>query len=162
MTSQAQPKGAGTSDDGTASVTIVAPLQVIKDQDIDFGVIAPNVTASSTVQTYSQEDFSSHCGDELVCILPGNRAIFKVIGEPERYIKVSNPGSIMIYNETGDTMRVDSFSGAGSTNDLNWGGVNTIGSDGFTDINIGAKLHVNPQQMPGTYIGDFTLTFEYE
>lgn len=155
----------GSSDpefEGNAGAVIINGLRVIKRQDLDFGVIAPSLTASSTVKTYRGKNNYSICGAELTCLEPGNRARFTVIGESSRVVKISNPGSIYIFDGNGNNMLVDDFVGAGSGNDTDWRGWQRLRTSGISRFNVGAKLHVKPNQPKGNYVGTFTLTFEYE
>jgi len=155
----------GSSDpefEGNAGAVIINGLRVIKRQDLDFGVIAPSLTVSSTVKTYRGRNNSSVCGTELTCLEPGNRARFTVIGETDRVVKISNPGSIYIFDGDGNNMLVDDFVGAGSGNDTEWRGWQRLRNSGISRFNVGARLHVKPNQPKGNYVGTFTLTFEYE
>ena len=93
---------------------------------------------------------------------PGNRARFTVIGEADRIVKISNPGSIYIFDGNGNDMLVDNFVGAGSGNDTEWRGWQRLRQSGISRFNVGARLHVKPNQPKGNYVGTFTLTFEYE
>jgi len=163
---QTGPNYAGGSADpdfeGNAGAVIINGLNIIKRQDLDFGVIAPSLTEAGTVRTRRGSNFSSVCSAELTCLEPGNRARFTVVGEPRRYYTISNPGQIWIKDGAGNRMRVDTFFGAGSGNDTEWRGLQRLRDSGLTRFNVGAVLHVNPNQPPGTYTGTFTLTVEYQ
>jgi len=155
----------GSSDpefDGNAGAVIINGLRVIKRQDLDFGTIAPSLTQLDTVKTYRGKNNSSVCGPALTCFKPGNRARFTVIGEAERIVTISNPGSIYIYDDLGNNMLVDNFVGAGSGNDTEWRGWQRLRPSGISRFNVGATLHVKPNQPRGDYIGSFTLNFDYE
>jgi len=163
---QDDPDYAGGSADpefeGNAGAVIINGLRVIKRQDLDFGVIAPSLTQSGTVKVNRNRNFNSVCSAELTCLEPGNRARFTVVGEPLRYYTIADPGQIWISNGANSVMRVDTFFGAGSGNETTWRGWQRLRSSGLTRFNVGAILHVNPNQPRGTYTGTFTITVEYQ
>jgi len=158
----AQSGSADPEFDGNAGGVIINGLRVIKRQDLDFGTIAPNLTLSDTVQTYRGKNNYSVCGSNLTCLEAGNRARFTVIGEPDRLVSISNPGSIYIYDSQGNNMIVDDFVGAGSGNDTAWRGWQRLRPSGVSRFNVGATLHVKPNQPRGEYVGSFILNFAYE
>lgn len=162
VSAAAQSGSADPEFEGNAGAVVINGLQVIKRQDLDFGVIAPSLTQTSTVHVNRGRNFDSICGVDLVCFEPGNRARFTVIGEGSRVVTISNPGSIWIYDDVGNRMYVDNFVGAGSGNNTNWRGWQRLRSSGISRFNVGATLHVNPNQPRGTYIGSFILNFEYQ
>ncbi len=148
--------------DSAAGANLIAPLQINKVDDLYFGVIAPSLTTASTVQVLRSELNMSICGAELTCFEPGNRSQFVITGEANKFVTLSNPGSITVSNENGDTMVVDSFVGGGAADDTYWGGRRLIESDGSVGFKIGAKLYVGANQPIGAYTGTFTITAEYE
>lgn len=148
--------------EGNAGAIVINGLNIIKSQDLDFGVIAPNLIQAGTVRVRRGKNYTSVCSTELTCFEPGNRARYTVTGEPLRYYTISDPGSITISNGAGSTMMVDTFFGAGSANDTVWRGWQRLRSSGLTRFNVGAVLHVNPNQPIGIYTGTYTLTVEYQ
>lgn len=148
--------------EGNAGAVIINGLEVIKRQDLDFGTIAPSLTEADTVRTLRGSNNSSICGVSLTCLAPGNRARFTVIGEAERLVSISNPGSIYIYDGAGNDMLVDNFVGAGSGNDTDWRGWQRLRPSGISRFNVGATLNVKPNQPRGDYVGSFILNFDYE
>ncbi len=158
----AQSGSADPEFEGNAGGVIINGLEVIKRQDLDFGVIAPSLTVTDTVKTYRGRNNYSVCGSNLTCLQPGNRARFTVIGEAERIVSISNPGSIYIYDGQGNNMLVDQFVGAGSGNDTEWRGWQRLRPSGISRFNVGATLHVKPNQPRGEYVGTFVLNFDYQ
>ena len=157
--------GGGSADpefEGNAGAIVINGLNIIKRQDLDFGVIAPNLTQAGTVRVHRGRNYTSVCSSELTCFEPGNRARYTVTGQPLRYYTISDPGSITISNGAGSTMLVDTFFGAGSGNETVWRGWQRLRSSGLTRFNVGAVLHVNPNQPVGVYTGTYTLTVEYQ
>lgn len=161
-TSAAQSGSSDPEFEGNAGAVIINGLRVIKRQDLHFGVIAPSLTESGTVKTNRGRNRDSICGATLTCLEPGNRARFTVIGEAHRVVTISDPGSIWIADAAGNQMLVDNFTGAGSGNNTDWRGWQRLRPSGISRFNVGATLHVNPNQPPGTYLGQFTINFEYQ
>ncbi|MEL6257457.1 MAG: DUF4402 domain-containing protein [Pseudomonadota bacterium] len=147
---------------GDMGAVILNGLRVQLRQDLDFGVIAPSLTQTGTVFVRRGKNRTSECSTELTCLETGNRARFTVIGEPERVVTITDPVEIIIENSNGATMRIDGFVGAGSGNDTEWRGRQTLKSSGISRFNVGATLHVAANQEPGDYIGTFPIVVEYE
>ena len=161
----ANAQAGGSADpefEGNAGAIIINGLRVIKRQDLYFGTIAPSLTEFGTVKTNRHRNNDSECGPTLTCFEPGNRARFTVIGEPNRIVTISDPGSIQISDGAGNQMTVDTFFGAGSSNNSTWRGWQRLRNSGISRFNVGAILHVKPNQPRGDYVGTFTLTFEYQ
>ena len=155
----------GSSDPefpGNAGVVILNGLKVNKRQDLSFGTIAPDTAQASTVQVYRGKNKDSVCGASLTCLSKGNRARFTLVGTPNQYVNISNPSIIYLYDGAGHQMTVDTFVGAGSGNDTQWLGYQLTRTNGLSRFNVGAVLHVKANQTPGTYVGTFTINFDYQ
>lgn len=155
----------GSSDpefEGNSGAIIINGLRITKRQDLDFGVIAPSLTQPGTVLVNRGRNFRSECSPELTCFEPGNRARYTVVGEPLRYYTIADPGQIWIEDDSGNRMLVDTFFGAGSGNDSEWRGWQRLRGSGLARFNVGAVLHINPNQPVGMYRGTFTITVEYQ
>lgn len=159
----AQDGGSADPDfEGNAGAIVINGLSVIKRQDLDFGTIAPSRTLAGTVKVNRGRNNESECSVELTCFEPGTRARFTVVGEPNRYYTISDPGQITLSDGSNNTMLVDTFFGAGSGNDTEWRGLQRLRATGIARFNAGAVLHVKPNQPPGVYTGSFTLTVDYQ
>lgn len=157
--------GGGSADpefEGNAGAVIINGLRIIKRQDLDFGIIAPSLTQPGTVRVNRGRNNDSECSVELTCLQEGNRARYTVIGEPLRYYNISDPGQIWVEDNANNRMLVDTFFGAGSGNNSTWRGWQRLRSSGLTRFNVGAILHVNPNQPRGAYAGTFIITVEYQ
>ncbi len=149
-------------DDAAAGAAVITPLQIIKTTDLDFGIIAPRLTAADTVKVLRNDPYISVCGAELTCFASGGRGNFKVTGEPFASFTLSNPGSITVSDGAGNSMLVDSFIGGGSSTNDYWGGGATFDATGISHMHVGATLYVGANQPVGTYVGTFTVTAEYQ
>ncbi|MEO0882853.1 MAG: DUF4402 domain-containing protein [Pseudomonadota bacterium] len=154
--------GADPEFEGNVGGIIVNGLAINTVQDLDFGTIVPNAALPGTVLVRRGSNNNSECSVELICLTPGTRARYRVTGEPLRVVEYSNPTQITISNAAGDTMIVDTFTGAGSGNDVTYRGFQTLRSSGLARFNVGATLNVNPDQPLGTYTGTFTITATYQ
>jgi len=155
----------GSSDpefEGNAGAVILNGLSVIKRQDLYFGVIAPSLTLPSTVKVNRGRNNDSICDPELTCLRPGARARFTIIGEPNMFVTIDDPGEVTIFDDAGNQMQVTDFTGAGSSNNTDWRGWQKLRNGGFSRFNVGALLHVKPNQPPGEYTGTFTITVNYQ
>ncbi|MEM1105665.1 MAG: DUF4402 domain-containing protein [Pseudomonadota bacterium] len=148
--------------EGNAGAIVINGLSVIERQDLDFGVIAPSVTTPGTVKVNRGSNNDMDCSTDLTCLEIGHRARFNVVGEPDRYYTITNPGQVTIVDGGGNFMTVDGFFGAGSGNDTEWRGLQKLRPTGIARFNVGAVLHVKANQPPGTYAGTFVLTIEYQ
>ena len=151
-----------SSISGDGSAAIRPALAVDFYQELYFGIIVPSQSVSSTVQVLRGSNNSSICGAGLTCLEPGNRARYLVTGAPGHSFSITDPGSIFIDDGNGNSMLVDLFVGAGSGNDNTYGGTRVIRPNGTNRQNIGATLHINPNQPAGFYSGSYTITANYE
>ncbi|MEO0548527.1 MAG: DUF4402 domain-containing protein [Pseudomonadota bacterium] len=148
--------------EGNAGAIVINGLTLTKRQDLYFGTIAPSLTEFGTVSVRRGSNNSSICGSTLVCLANGTRARFTVTGTPLQFVNITDPGSIEIYDGSGNSMTVDTFVGAGSGNDTEWRGWQKLRSSGISRFNVGANLTVKPNQPRGLYTGSFTVTVEYQ
>lgn len=156
--------GGGADPDfiGNTGAIVINGLSVTNYQDLYFGVIAPSLTEFGIVQVKRGSNNNSVCDVNLVCLQNGTRARYKVVGTPRLYVNISDPGSITVSDGSGNTMTVDTFTGAGSGNDTAWRGWQRLRSTGISRFNVGANLHVKPNQPPGHYTGTFVVSVDYQ
>lgn len=154
--------GSATTGTNDGSANILPTLEVTFLQQLDFGTIAPSLTSASTVQVLRGRNNSSVCGPGLTCFEPGNRARIRVTGAAGQLFSITDPGSTTLSDGAGNSMRVDLFVGAGSRNDTGFGGIRQLRANGTRNMNIGATLHVAPNQSPGLYSGTYTISANYE
>lgn len=148
--------------DGDAGAIIINGLTVVRRQDLWFGTIAPSLTEAGTVKVNRGRNYDSVCEPTLTCFAPGNRARFTITGEPRALVNIDVQDSITIYGPGDASMLVDTFVGAGSANNTQWRGWQRLRWSGISRFNVGATLHVNPNQAPGRYTGHFTITVSYQ
>lgn len=145
-----------------AFATIITPISIAKDRDMNFGNIA---VQSSTSQ-------AGAVGGTVVLSPAGGRTVtggvslptaagtvqsarFNVTGDGNRTYAITLPGTIQLTVQGGGTatMSVGTFTSTPSgTGQLN---------NGSQFVEVGATLAVSLDQTPGTYAGSFEVTVNY-
>jgi spore coat protein U-like protein len=138
-------------------VTIVAPLQVAKQGDLEFGGIIPASTSETvTLDVSGAREVTG--GLTLVATFPAAvGARFMVRGGASALFNVALPGSTTLSRVGGgatDMAVTDFVSSTGP-----WG---SLGADGTQQVVVGATLHVGADQPIGRYTGTFEVLIEYQ
>lgn len=164
MAASAQ-SGAGptASDSAAASAKIVRPISVACGNMV-FGQLAPLQTAPADVVLPAQ---GGPLGDNDNIVVPGSRTAASpsqctALGELDLAFDVTLPASTTLTNGS-SSMLLDTFT---ISSELDGFPLNRVldvplagqGSNGF---GVGATLHVNAAQAPGTYTGSFTVSVQY-
>ncbi len=143
----------------SAAATIVSPINLMKINDLSFGNISVN--SYGGVVSISPAGTRSINGGITLPNTTGqvSPAAFSVSGMLGYTYSITLPSQVTITNTFGtggETMMVDSFvSDPTSTGNL--------GTSGSQSLNIGATVHVAPNQVPGTYvsISPFNVSVNY-
>ena len=136
---------------------IVAPLQVTRQTDLEFGSIVPSARAE-TVAIDTGGDRKATGG---IALVTGSEkptvARFAVSGVAGASFSIVLPESTTISRVGGEAedMTVTDFTS-------NPGAAGTLGPDGKQTIAIGATLHVGAAQPLGRYVGTFDVTVAYQ
>lgn len=134
-----------------ATATVVAPIAIQKDADLDFGEVAAGNSPGTVVM--SPAGNRSAGGGATLGGPGGNAASFTVSGAPTFTYAITLPTSINI--DFGmETMVVDNFTSDPS-------GTGAIGGGGTQTLNVGATLNLGANQAVGTYSGTFMVTVAY-
>lgn len=161
----------------TSHATIVAPLSLVKQQDLAFG----RIVARTTAGTVTVDQITGQCAvTGAIMVLGGCQfASFAGMGTKNMNARVSlgaitnltGPGQTMVLdNITLGTNSTISFAGNPNANGrgvgLTQGGGNQRYSiatnSGIFVLNIGGRLNVNANQAPGLYTGSITVTVQYQ
>lgn len=127
-------------------------LSVKNTQDMNFGtVLMPSQSSTITVSPLGSYTSLGNLHFEKTDITPGR---FEVTGLSNRVVNITLPGSTVLLNENNTSMTVDSFT-SNPTGTLN---LNTSGSG---IIDVGATLHLNAGQQPGSYSGTYQVIVSY-
>lgn len=147
---------------------IVDPSTISNTADLDFGVIAPNVSGGNVVLTPSATAVCTTTGG-LVRTGTCKAAVFTgftFIGGGLRVMRPSG-NSITLTGPAGATMQVNAFTfgGAGATTYTGNNGANhhfdVTSPDGSYTFYVGGRLVVGPSQRPGVYTGTFDVRITY-
>jgi hypothetical protein len=148
---------AGTVD-GTATALVIQPLGIAQTAGMDFGEVAADPLAATTVDL----DISGNATSSDGASTSGTAAAgaFTVTGLTDATYVITLPGDTDVTLDsttTADSMSVTGFiSSIGATGST---GTLTGGSDAIT---VGATLNLDADQAAGTYNGIYTILVEYQ
>lgn len=143
---------AATAQTGTAQAQVLETIQFAVLLDMNFGRVALRDNMTGGVVVIDPATTGRNCDSALVCAgsfaasqleLSGSDADVQVTFDPT--FQLTGPG-LPIAAEP-------QFPGGSGT-------VVRI-SGGRTVVKLGARLHVNPNQAPGVYSGQFSVNLEY-
>ena len=146
-----------------AEALAITPLSLVKEQDLDFGYIIPGTTTGFV--TLSPSNAVTTTGGIIVT---GNtqNAAFYGYGTFNQFLRIyidANQYNLVRQGGT-QTMRLDQMT-IGSVPPVVIGTAPRtfrIGSaSGLFRFTMGGRLRVQPNQMPGTYVGQFAVSVEY-
>ncbi len=137
---------------GTA--TTVAPLSVVKTDDLDFGVLVASATAG-TASINAATDGRTTAGGTTAAGGAPMAAHFTAAGRIGAIALIALPGSITLTRGGGtETMTVTSISSNGPT-------LRVFPGSATIDVAVGGTLNVAANQVNGTYAGTFTVNVLY-
>ena len=137
---------------GTA--TTVAPLSVVRTDDLNFGVLIASGTAGTATINASTDARTTSGGTTAGGGSP-MAAHFTAAGRIGALALIALPGSIVLTRVSGsETMTVSSISSNGPTLRL-FPGTATI------DVAVGGTLNVAANQVNGLYTGTFSVNVFY-
>ncbi len=142
----------------TATATIVTPIAISSDVQMNFGILSVNATPG-TVVLLPAGTTSSTGGVTLPASNPGTitAATFDVTGQDGYTYAITLPSSDYTITRTGnsETMVVNTFTSSPS-------GTGTL-TGGSETVKVGATLNVGANQVAGTYTNatGFDVTVDY-
>lgn len=136
-------------------VRTVRPIVITVTRNLDFGTMV-NAATAGTVTIAPATDARTRTGG--VTLLGGGApgaARFAVNGTPSRPVQVTlGPRPTLTRVSGTETMTM-------ATLTMN-GGINrTLTAAGALDLRVGGRLNVAANQVPGNYVGTFTVTVDY-
>ncbi|MEY2928404.1 MAG: hypothetical protein RL367_2881 [Pseudomonadota bacterium] len=150
----------------TGKVVIVRPNVFINVQDLDFGAIIPSAAAG----TVTIPPFGARTSTGGITVVPTSLftpARFAGEGTSGQLVAISVTATSINLTRVGgtQTMAVDTFV-IGSTPTMVLGTAPTLftigSSTGIFNFPVGATLRVNANQVEGSYVGNFTVTLNYQ
>ncbi len=140
----------------TASATIVTPIAITKDVDMNFGNLAVNASTGTVVLTPAGTR-SATGGVSFLAASPGTvtAASFTVSGLAGATYSITLPSGALTITSGANTMTVDSWTSSPTPTGTLTGGTETL--------TVGATLNVGASQAAGTYISGtpFDVTVNY-
>lgn len=134
---------------GTASVTILRPVEARQDAPLSFGKILPG---RQTVVLTVDPDGTTHCSQVDSCSGSVSPAVFTLTGSPNERVGVSMTNQVTLSSEEGESLAVSLVLGA---SELSL-------ESGQGKIAVGGEISVPAGQAPGSYRGTFQVSVEYQ
>lgn len=173
------PVQAGEVASATASTraVVVAPLSLIKVQDMSFGKIVPRPQAGTV--TINGATGACTVTGPILEVGTCSQAIFVGMGTRNMRARISLD-SVISLTGPGQTMLLDnvflsndstiSFSGNANANGQGLGLTQGNGNQRYTiqsatgiySLKVGGRLNVNANQLPGIYNGSIIVTVQYQ
>lgn len=147
------PSFAQVSATATATGTIVTPIAITKNTDLNFGDAAVNATSGTVV--LSTDGTRSRTGGVTLPTVTGTVAAaeFTITGTSGYAYTFTLPSSAITVSSGSNNMVVDTWT-SNSTGTL---------TGGTEVVKVGATLNVNASQAAGTYVSGtpFTVSVNY-
>lgn len=146
-----------------AEALAITPLSLVKEQDLDFGFIVPGTTTGFV--TLSPSNVVTTTGGIIVTGTTQNAAFYGY-GSFNQFLRIyldANQYNLRRQGGT-QTMRLDQIT-IGSTPPVVIGTAprtfRIASASGLFRFAVGGRLRVLPNQVPGTYVGQFAVSVEY-
>jgi Domain of unknown function (DUF4402) len=140
----------------TSTAAVVTAGQLVKVQDLRFGLIVPAATAG-TVRITPATAARSKTGGPLLTGAGFGPAEFIALGNPlqNNFLQLILPNTATLNRAGGGgSMLVNNFTFSGS-------GASVLNAQGFYRFYVGATLAVGANQAYGTYSGTFNMTVNF-
>jgi hypothetical protein len=146
---------AQASATSNVTATVITPISITKNTDMNFGELAAGATAG-TVVLDPAGTVTVTGGVDAGAGTP-TAATFTVSGEPNATYAITLPATaVTIDDGAGNTMTVDTFTSTPTP-------TGTLDGTGNQTLSVGATLNVGANQVAGTYGAGatFDVTVEY-
>ncbi|MCX6222976.1 MAG: DUF4402 domain-containing protein [Bacteroidia bacterium] len=149
---------AQVSATATSTATIVTPITITKNVDMNFGNISVNGTAGTVILTPANS--RSATGGVTVPVTAGTvtSASFGIAGQGNYTYSITLPGTAttLTHTNTINTMTADTWTSSPTP-------TGTLSAGGAQTLTVGATLHVGASQLAGVYTSGtpFTVTVNY-
>ena len=142
-----------------AKGTVVQPVSLVWQQDLDFGTVVSTATAGNVVINADTGARSFPSGGPIgVPSYPGDRALFQGNGAVAQTVQLSYTQPAFLISTTNplDLVTVNSMS-------LDSGGATrVIGASGVFNVGVGGDFQIGANQAPGLYRALFSVTAVYQ
>ncbi len=152
VNAMAQQEGSATAN---AGATIVSPLSITKERDLNFGTIVANSENAGTVTLGVTSDAtSSATGVTMAPNSESSTAVFDIIGDANRTFNITMPATVTLVGPANAEMIITLAKNLYDANNALTGGTSTL--------YVGGTLEVGVNQAAGDYSADFTVAIAYE
>nr|WP_283938282.1 DUF4402 domain-containing protein [Sphingomonas brevis] len=134
-----------------ANANVVKALTFISKQDLDFGIVMPAASGTTTVSMSMAGAIS--CPAAATCTGAARPAIFNVQGSNKGVVQIIVAPSDLVNASNSTTIRFTPTAPSTIT-------LTNSGAPG-TDFNIGGSIAI-PSTADGTYIGNIEVTADYQ
>jgi len=150
---QTAPKAAPTPAQATG--TLLFPLEIVKNRDLDFGNVGTTAAAGTVVINPETDTISSTGGASLLGGTP-HAAQFTGAAKGNNVVIIRIPKQPVTLTRVGgtQTMIADNFTLQGLDK-------RAVAARVAFDFRVGATLNVNANQAEGTYVGTFDVSIQY-
>lgn len=150
----AAPKAAPTPAQATG--TLLFPLEIVKNRDLDFGNIATTGTAGTVVINPETDTISATGGALLVGGGTPHAAQFTGAAKGNNVVIIRIPKQPVTLTRVGgtQTMIANNFTLQGLDK-------RSVAARVAFDFRVGATLNVGANQAEGTYVGTFDVSIQY-
>lgn len=150
---QAAPRAAATP--AQASGTLLFPLEIVKNRDLDFGYVGTTAAAGTVVIDPETDAISATAGALLLGGSP-HAAQFTGAAKSNVVVIIRIPNQSITVTRVGgtQTMTVSNFKLQGLDK-------RAVAARVAFDFRVGATLNVNANQAEGTYVGTFDVSIQY-
>ena len=149
---------ASASANALAKGTVVQPLTLAKNQDLDFGTVVGSAASGNVVINADTGGRTVGGGVTGVPSFPGNRGLFTGVGTAGQTVLLSltTPTVLVSQSNPLDTITVTSMG-------LDSGGATrVIGASGIFQVGVGGDFAIAANQPAALYQASFTLTADYQ
>jgi hypothetical protein len=162
---------AQSSAASSTTATLIAPLTITKDLDLNFGSLASSATVGSATINAQDGILTPTGGVTDPGTIAHQVATFTITGEGSDVITVANDvTTVTLSNASGDDLTVGTFLYSMDLGvETTFNGTATIDGSGSSTFTVGATLTVPANTPAGTYAsgtaggtGDFTITINYQ
>lgn len=155
----------GSSAQGQANATIVAPIRVVRQDDLDFGVVAvtPDGAGTVTIAPLGAPSYRGTAAPACASACPApHPARFGLTGQPGRRYQITLPNRLMLSPDgvaAGHQIVVDSLVAATASGGAMPRG--TLTSAGVDYFEVGGTLHIPARPDPARYTTQVPVIVEY-
>lgn len=136
------------------SAVVVTPITLTKTSDMSFSKVSSGAAGGTVL--LGTDGSRTPGGTVTVGGANGTAAAFLVQGDANATYSISLPATPSAMAGGAPAMTVDTFISSPPA-----AGGGTLSGTGSQTLLVGATLHVNAAQSPGTYSGTFSVTVAY-